>query len=65
MISIAMILTVVAVVVVLVILFKLLGLITAALGIPSPWGQIIYWVLVLIAVIWLFGVLGIMQPLVR
>ena len=65
MLSITMILTVIAVVVVLVILFKLLGLITAALGIFEKWGQIIYWVLVLIAVVWLFGVLGIMQPLIR
>ncbi len=63
--SIAGILTVVLIVIVLVILFKLLGLIESALGIPAPWATIIYWIIVLIAVIWAFGFFGITQPLVR
>ena len=54
-----------AIVIILAILFKLLGLITNAVGIPSPWGQIIYWIIVLIVVIWALGALGIMQPVIR
>jgi hypothetical protein len=65
MITVSTILTILAIVLVLFILFKLLGLITNALGIPAPWGQIIYWVIVLIVVIWALGALGIMQPIVR
>lgn len=64
MITISMILTIIAIVIVLAILFKLLGLITAALGVPAPWGQIAYWVVVLIVVVWALGFLGIMQPIV-
>lgn len=65
MITISMILTIIAIAVVLWILFRLLGLITAAVGIPAPWGMIIYWVIVLIVVVWAFGALGIMQPIVK
>lgn len=65
MITVSTILMIVAIVIILAILFKLLGLITAALGIPAPWGQIIYWVIVLIVVIWALGALGIMQPIVK
>ena len=56
--------TIVAIVIVLAILFKLLGLLTTTLGVPAPWGQIIYWLVVLIVVIWALGYLGIMQPIV-
>jgi uncharacterized membrane protein YuzA (DUF378 family) len=65
MISISMILSVIAIAVVLFILFKLLNLISAALGIPSPWAQIIYWVIVLVVVVWALGALGIVQPIVK
>ena len=65
MITVNTILVIVAIVIVLVILFKLLGLIEAALKIPAPWTQIIFWVLVLIIVVWALGFLGIMQPIVR
>lgn len=65
MITISSILTIVLVAIVLVILFKLLNLIASALNIPSPWVQIIYWVLVLICVIWAFGAFGVTQPLIR
>ena len=65
MITISFILTIIAIVFVLFVLFKLLGLITQALGIPPLWGQIIYWVIVLIVVIWALGFLGITQPIVR
>ena len=65
MITVSTILSILAIVLVLFILFKLLGLITAALGIPAPWGAIIYWVIVLIVVIWALGALGIMQPIIR
>jgi hypothetical protein len=65
MITVGTILTILAIVVVLVILFKLLGLISEALKIPSPWSQIIYWVIVLIVVLWALGFLGIMQPIIR
>lgn len=65
MITVSFIITIVAIVFLLFILFKLLNLITAALGIPAPWGQIIYWVIVLIVVVWALGFLGITQPLVR
>jgi hypothetical protein len=65
MITVSTILTICAIALVLFILFKLLALITAALGIPSPWGQIIYWIIFLIVVLWALGFLGIMQPLVR
>jgi len=65
MITISTILTIILIVIVLIILFKLYKLIAAALHIPEPWGQILYWVLVLIVVIWAFGFFGIMQPIVR
>lgn len=65
MISLSFILTVLAIVLVFVILFKLLGLVSSALNIPAPWAQIIYWVLVLVAVIWALGALGIMQPIIN
>lgn len=65
MITVSAILTIIAIVVVLFILFKLLGLVTAALGIPAPWGQIIFWVVALIVVIWALGALGITQPIVK
>jgi hypothetical protein len=65
MITVSMILTIIAIVLILFILFKLLGLISSALGIPSPWAQIIYWVIVLIVVLWALGALGIMQPIIR
>ena len=65
MITISAILTVIGIVIVLAVLFKLLGLITKALGVPDPWGQIAYWVVVLIVVVWALGFLGVMQPIVR
>lgn len=65
MITVSTILTILAIVLVLVILFKLLNLITNALHIPAPWGQIIYWVIVLLVVIWALGFLGIMQPIIQ
>ena len=65
MITVSFILTIIAIAFVLYILFKLLGLITKAFGIPEPWGQIIYWVIVLVVVIWALGFLGITQPIVR
>lgn len=65
MLTVSFILTVLAIVLVLFILFKLLNLITAALNIPAPWGQIIYWVVVLIVIIWALGYLGIMQPIIK
>lgn len=65
MLSISMILTIIAIVIILVILFKLLGLISAALKIPAPWAQIIYWVIVLIACLWAFSALGITQPILK
>ena len=65
MITISAILTIVLIVIVLAILFKFLGLISGALGIPAPWAQIIYWIIVLIVVIWAFGFFGVTQPIVR
>lgn len=65
MITISTILTIILIVIVLVVLFKLYRLIAAALGVPEPWGQIIYWVMVLIVVIWAFGFFGITQPIIR
>jgi hypothetical protein len=65
MITVSFILTILAIVLVLFILFKLLGLITAALNISAPWGQIIYWCIVLIVVVYFLGFLGIMQPIIR
>lgn len=35
-------------VVVVAILFKIFNLVMAALEVPAPWGQILYWVVVLI-----------------
>lgn len=65
MITVSFILTILAIVLVLYILFRLFNLVIAALNIPAPWGQIAYWVLVLIVVVWALGALGIMQPIVR
>lgn len=65
MITISSILTLILIAIVLVILFKLYKLIAAAVGIPEPWGQIIYWILVLLVVIWAFGFFGITQPIIR
>ena len=65
MITISTILSILAIVLVLWILFKLLNLVTAAAGVPAPWGTIIYWVIVLIVVIWALGWLGIMQPIIK
>jgi hypothetical protein len=65
MITVATVLMIIAIVIVLFILFKLLGLIEAAVGIPAPWVQIIYWVLVLLIVLWALSALGIMQPIIR
>ena len=65
MITISTILTIFLIVIVLVILFRLLNLIAGALSLPPVWMQIIYWVLVLIVVIWAFGLFGITQPLVK
>jgi len=65
MITVSMILTILAMIVVLVILFKLFRLAMAALKISSPWAEIGFWVLVLIVVVWAFGFLGIMQPIIR
>ena len=65
MITISFILTIIAIVLILYILFRLLNLITGALNIPAPWGQIIYWVIVLIVCIWALGFLGITQPLIK
>lgn len=65
MITITGILTIILVVIVLVILFKILGLLSAKLGIDQTWVTIIYWVLVLVVVIWAFGAFGITQPIIR
>lgn len=65
MITLATIFTIIAIVIVLAILFKLLSLITTTLGIPAPWGQIIYWCVVLVVVLWALGFLGIMQPIIK
>lgn len=65
MISISFILTIIAIIIILAILFKLFKIGAEALGVPEPWRQIAYWVLVLIVVVWALGYLGIMQPVLR
>lgn len=65
MITISTILSIVLIVIVLVILFKLLTLIAGALNLPPVWVQIGYWILVLIVVLWAFGLLGISQPIIK
>jgi hypothetical protein len=58
-------LVVLATILVIWILFKIITPALAAANIPSPWDQIIYWVIVLIIVLWLLSHLGIMQPIIR
>lgn len=65
MITVGTILMIIAIAIILYILFRLLGLIEQALGIPAPWTQIIYWVIVLIVVVWALGAMGITQPIIR
>lgn len=65
MITIGTILTILAIILILFILFKIYKLVAGALNVPEPWGQVIYWVLVLIVVVWALGYLGIMQPVIR
>jgi hypothetical protein len=65
MITVSAILGIVLVAIVLVILFKILGLVSAKLGIDQTWITIIYLVVVLLVVIWAFGMFGITQPIIR
>lgn len=67
MITIGMILTFLAIILVLFILFKIYESVRPALAkfIPEPWGNVIYWVLVLIVVVWALGYFRIMQPIVK
>lgn len=65
MITIGTILTILAIILVLFILFKIYQAVAPALHIPDPWGNVIYWVIVLIVVVWALGYLGIMQPIVK
>lgn len=65
MITVSLILTIILVVIVLVVLFKLLSLIASALNVPPIWVQIAYWLIVLLVVIWLFGLFGVTQPIIR
>lgn len=65
MITVGAILSVILLVVVFVILWAIAQKLAAALNIPPLWVQIAYLVLLLIAVIWAFGLFGISQPLVR
>lgn len=65
MITISTILMIVLAVIVLVILFQILNLIAAKLGLDAVWVRIGYLILLLVAVIWAFGLFGVTQPLIK
>ncbi len=68
MITIGTILTILAIVLVLFILYKIWEAASPAVGkfLPAPWGNVIFWVLVLIlVVVVILPLLGIKQPIVR
>jgi hypothetical protein len=67
MITITMILSILAIILVLFILFKIYEAARPAIAkfIPEPWGNVIYWVLVLIVVVWALKYFGIVQPIIR
>ena len=67
MITTSFILTILAGILVLFILFKIYEAVKPALEkfIPTPWGNVLYWVLVLIVVLWALGYFGIMQPIIK
>jgi len=63
--TVSAILGVILLIIVFAILWALAKLLAGVLGVPPVWMQIAWLVLLLIAVIWAFGVFGITQPLVR
>lgn len=68
MITIGTILTILAVILVLWIIYKIYEAAKPAIDriLPPPWGNVVYWVLVLIlVVVFILPLLGINQPIVR
>lgn len=67
MITLSQIFSVLAILFLLWILFKIYESVRPAIAkiVPEPWGNVIFWVLVLIVAVWALGYFGIMQPLVK
>ena len=65
MITISTILTVILAVIVLVILFKIIGILSAKLGLDQTWVYLIWLVVLLLVVVWAFSLFGVSQPIIR
>jgi hypothetical protein len=52
-------------VIVLVILFQIIGIVSSKLGLDPIWVKVIWLVVLLITVIWAFGLFGVTQPIIK